>query len=30
VQAHGGSLTLEPSAKGALFRIEMPDRSSHS
>lgn len=30
VQAHGGTLTLVPSKSGALFRIEMPDRSSHS
>jgi signal transduction histidine kinase len=27
VQAHGGALTLVDSAKGAHFRIELPDRS---
>ena len=27
VQAHGGTLTLVDSAKGAHFRIELPDRS---
>jgi signal transduction histidine kinase len=26
VQAHGGSLTLADSEKGARFRIELPDR----
>ena len=30
IQAHGGSLTLVESGRGALFRIEMPDRSVHS
>lgn len=30
VQAHGGTLVLVPVTKGALFRIEMPDRSVHS
>lgn len=30
VQAHGGTLALVPVKKGALFRIEMPDRSVHS
>ncbi|MEZ5898604.1 MAG: HAMP domain-containing sensor histidine kinase [Hyphomicrobiaceae bacterium] len=30
VQAHGGSLNIIDSDKGATFRIEMPDRSVHS
>lgn len=29
VQAHGGTLTLADSPKGAVFRIEMPDRHVH-
>ena len=29
VQAHGGSLKLVDSVKGAHFRIELPDRSVH-
>ncbi len=29
VQAHGGTLRLMDSAKGAQFRIELPDRSVH-
>ena len=29
VQAHGGTLSLADSKKGALFRIELPDRSAH-
>ena len=29
VQAHGGRLSLAESKKGALFRIELPDRSVH-
>lgn len=28
VQAHGGTLSLADSKKGALFRIELPDRSA--
>jgi signal transduction histidine kinase len=30
VQAHGGTLSLERSQKGALFRMEMPDRSGNA
>lgn len=30
IQAHGGTLALVPSKRGAVFRIEMPDRSVHS
>lgn len=30
IQAHGGTLALVPTRSGALFRIEMPDRSAHS
>lgn len=29
VQAHGGTVTLADSPKGAIFRIEMPDRHVH-